>query len=148
MWRLVPVLALIALSFVGPAPTPNSHIRYYIQLVRATDSNQPPQSSSRPVRAKLATTFQGALRWKHYWEICRREVNVSLGGTVNLLLPNQRAVEIDLTRPGKRATVAFQNGKPVDGTVVPMGEAFTLIGGNRDDSTAWFIVVRRDKPGA
>jgi hypothetical protein len=50
--------------------------------------------------------------------------------------------------PGKRTTVAFQNGKPVGCTVVPMGEAFTIIGGDRADTTAWFIVVRRDKPGA
>ena len=148
MWRIVPVLALVALSSVELAQAPPGHIRYYIQLTRAADSSQPPQAGSRPVGAKLATTFQGALRWKHYWEICRREVDVPLGGAVNLHLPNQRAVEIDLTRPGKRTTVAFQNGKPVDRVVVPMGEAFTLIGGDRDDSTAWFIVVRRDKPGA
>jgi hypothetical protein len=146
--RLAPVLAVLALSLAGPAQTQHDNIRYYIQLVRATDSNQPPQAGSRPVGAKLATTFHGALRWKHYWEICRRETDVPLGGAVNLHLPNQRAVEIDLTRPGKRTTVAFQNGKPVDRIVVPMGEAFTLIGGDRDHSTAWFIVVRRDKPGA
>jgi hypothetical protein len=148
MWRLLPVIALAAFSLVELAQPPTSQIRYYIQLIRAADSSQPPQTGSRPVGAKLATTFHGALRWKHYWEICRREVDVPLGSAVNLHLPNQRAVEIDLTRPGKRTTVAYQNGKPVDRIVVPMGEAFTLIGGDRDDSTAWFIVVRRDKPGA
>jgi hypothetical protein len=148
MWRLVPVLALVALFFAELVQAPTAHIRYYVQLVRATESSQPPQTGSRPVGAKLATTFHGALRWKHYWELCRREADVPLGGTVNLRLPNQRAVEIDLTRPGKRTTVAFQNGKPVGRTVVPMGEAFTIIGGDRADTTAWFIVVRRDKPGA
>jgi len=146
--RLAPVLAVPALCLAGPPQTQHNHIRYYIQLVRATDSSQPPQSGSRPVGAKLATTLHGPLRWKHYWEICRREADVPFGGTATLRLPNQRAVEIDLTRPGRRSATAFQHGKPVDRTVVPIGEAFTLIGGDRDDSTAWFIVVRRDKPGA
>jgi hypothetical protein len=148
MWRLLPVLALAAITLVELAHRPTSHIRYYIQLIRAADSSQPPQAGCRHVGAKLATTFHGPLRWKHYWELCRCEVDVPLGSAVNLHLPNQRAVEIDLTRPGKRTTVAFQNGKPVDRIVVPMGEALTLIGGGRVDSTAWFIVVRRDKPGA
>ena len=148
MWRLLPVIAVAAFSLVELAQPPTSHIRYYIQLIRAADSSQPPQADSRPVDATLATTFHGALRWKHYWELCRREADVPLGGTVNLRLPNQRAVEIDLTRPGKRTTVAFQNGKPVARTVVPMGEGFTIIGGNRADTTAWYIVVRRDTPGA
>ncbi len=148
MRRLVPVLALAALSFVELVPAPSARIRYYVQLVRAADSSEPPQTGSRPVGARLATTFHGALRWKHYWELCRREADVPLGGTVNLRLPNQRAVEIDLTHPGKRTTVAFQNGKPMGRTVVPMGAAFTIIGGGRADTTAWFIVVRRDKPGA
>jgi len=148
MRRLAPVLAVLALFLVGPAQAPSAHIRYYVQLVRAADSSRPPQTDSRPVGAKLATTFHGPLCWKHYWELCRREADVPLGGKVNLRLPNQHAVEIDLTRPGKRTTVAFQNGKPVGRTVVPMGEAFTIIGGDRADSTAWFVVVRRDKPGA
>ncbi len=146
--RLAPVLAVLVLSLAGPGQTQPDYIRYYIQLVRATDSNQPPQFGSRPVGAKLATIFHDALRWKHYWEICRREADVPFGGTATLRLPNQRAVEIDLTWPGKRSTTAFQHGKPVDRTVVRIGEAFTLIGGDRDDSTAWFIVVRRDKPAA
>ena len=147
MWRLLLLIALTAICLVELAQTPASHIHYYVQLIRAADSSLPPQADIRPVGAMLATTLHGALRWKHYWEICRNEVNVPIGTTVNLHLPNQRAVQIDLTYPGKRTTVAFQNGKPIDRTVVPMGEGFTLIGGPRTDATAWFIVVRRDKPG-
>jgi hypothetical protein len=148
MRRLLPLTALAAIWLVEVTQTTTSHIHYYVQLIRAADSSRPPQAGSRPVGAKLATSFHGALRWEHYWEICRREVDVPLGSAVNLHLPNQRAVEIDLSRPGKRTTVAFQKGKPVGRIVAPMGEGFTLIGGDRDDSTAWFIVVRRDKPGA
>jgi hypothetical protein len=29
-----------------------------------------------------------------------------------------------------------------------VGEAMTLIGGKRDLGSVWFIVVRRDQPGA
>jgi hypothetical protein len=35
----------------------------------------------------------------------------------------------------------------VDRTINAAGEAMTIIGGNRDGKSVWFIVVRRDKPG-
>ena len=147
MRYLAPVLAVTALLFLGAAQTPSNHFRYYVQLIQATDSSQAPQPESRAVGPVLATTLGGALRWRYYWELCRREVDVPLGGKLHVPLANQRAVEIDLARPGKRTILAFQHGELVDRTVVPMGKALSLIGGGREDSTGWFIVVRRDKPG-
>ncbi len=147
MWRLLPVLVLVAVSLSGSERTQRSHIHYYVQLIRATDSSQPPQPGIRPVGPQLAATFNGPLRWSHYWEICRREADVPLGGKAMLDLANQRAVEIDLTRRGERTIIALQNGKSLGTTAAPMSKVFTITGGNRDRHTAWFIVVRRDKPG-
>ena len=140
------VFATAALSLVGPTQRPPPHIRYYVQMIRAADSTQPPEPGSHLVGANLAAIFKGPLRWKHYWEIRRCEVDVPPGAAVNLPLANQRAVEIDLTCLGKRIIAAFQNGTLLERTVVPSGEALSLIGGNRKDNTAWFIAVRRDKP--
>jgi hypothetical protein len=62
-------------------------------------------------------------------------------------LGNGREVEIDLTHPGKRRVSTYHNGRLIDRTVEPLGESMTLIGGDRDPTSHWFIVVRRDKPG-
>ncbi|MCX6930325.1 MAG: hypothetical protein NT154_45020 [Verrucomicrobia bacterium] len=43
--------------------------------------------------------------------------------------------------------IRIQNGRVVDRTITPTGEAMTLIGGDHDQKSDWFIVVRRDKPG-
>jgi hypothetical protein len=121
-------------------------IRYYVQLVRCTDSEVPPQVGSKRVGPKLAETFSEVLRWKAYWEICRRETEVVPGQTSKVRLNDGRSVEIGIGAHGKRTIAAFQNGKLVDRLVVPRGEAMTLIGRDRDPKSAWFIVVRRDKP--
>ena len=123
-------------------------ITYYVQLIRSSDSEQPPQAESRRVGTKLAGTFCGMLKWKHYWEVCQRKTEVIPGRATMVWLSNGREVEIDLGRRGKRTVTAFQNGRLVERTIVPAGEAMTLIGGDRDQKSAWFIVVRRDKPGA
>jgi hypothetical protein len=122
-------------------------VTYYVQLIRSSDSERPPQAESSRVEGKLAGRFCGVLKWKNYWEICRRKAEVIPGRATMVWLSNGGEVEIDLSRRGKRAVTAFQNGRLVDRTIVPTGQAMTLIGGDRDEKSAWFIVVRRDKPG-
>ena len=146
MWRFACMLAVVAFAVVGATRAQERAVTYYVQLIRSSDSDQPPQAESRRVGTKLAGTFCGVLRWKNYWEICQRKAEVVPGRATMVWLSNGREVEIDLRRRGKRTVTAFQNGRLVDRTIVPAGEAMTLIGGDRDQKSAWFIVVRRDKP--
>jgi hypothetical protein len=147
MWRFASKLVVVAFAVAGGAGAQERAVTYYIQLIRSSDSEQPPQAESRRVGTKLAGTFCGVLKWKDYWEICQRKAEVIPGRATMVWLSNGREVEIDLSRRGKRTVTAFQNGRLVDRTIVPAGEAMTLIGGDRDQKSAWFIVVRRDKPG-
>lgn len=147
MWRFASMLAVAAFAVTGVVRAQERAITYYVQLIRSSDSEQPPQAGSRRVGAKLAETFSGVWKWKGYWEICQREAEVIPGQTSKVRLSNGREVEIDLSRRGKRTVAVFQNGKLLGRTIAPTGEAMTLIGGNRDQKSGWFIVVRRDKPG-
>jgi hypothetical protein len=86
-------------------------------------------------------------KWKNYWELNRQQVAVIPGGALRVKLGNGREAEIDLRNPKQRRVAAFQNGQLVERTISPAGEAMTIIGGNHDGKSMWFIVVRRDKPG-
>lgn len=147
MRRILSILAVSAIAFTEVARAENGATRYYVQLVQGTDSDHPPQAGSRHVGARLTGTLRGVFRWRNYWEICQRKVEVFPGRTRKVDLANGREAEVDLTRPDKRTVAAFQNGKMVNRTVGPAGESITMIGGNRDQTSGWFIVVRRDKPG-
>jgi hypothetical protein len=147
MWRLACILAVAAFAVAGTVRAQERAVTYYVQLIRSSDSEQAPQAESRRVGTKLAETFCGVLKWKNYWEICQRKAEVILGRATMVWLSNGREVEIDLRRRGKRTVTAFQNGRLVDRTIVPAGEAMAVIGGDRDQKSAWFIVVRRDRPG-
>jgi hypothetical protein len=147
MSRILIMIAVSAFVVVAVARAGDGAITYYVQLIRGTDSEQPPQQGSKHVGAKLARQFNRAFKLKNYWEINQRTAEVKRGRSARLLLSNGREVEIDLRAQNKRTVAAFQNGILVDRTVVPVGEAMTLIGGNRDQQSVWFIVVRRDKPG-
>jgi hypothetical protein len=145
-WRTVNILIVSAFALAGVARADDGAVRYRVQLIRGTDSDQPPVAGSLRVGNQLATTLRGPLKWKHYWQVCERKIAVRPGRKARMLLLNGREVEIDLTQHDRRAVAAFQGGRFVDRTVRPLGEAITLIGGSRDQASAWFIAVRRDQP--
>jgi hypothetical protein len=119
---------------------------FYVQLIRGTDSEQPPAPRCKSVGRKLAETFRPVFNCRAYWEMNRQEVKVSPERVARVELGNGRVAEIDLRSPKARRVAAFQNGQLVDRTSIPTGEGMTIIGGKREDKGLWFIVVRRDKP--
>ena len=141
--RTVAILCLIAAVSCGD----NSGKRtYYVQLVRGSKDTQPPEPGCTAVGPKVAAQLRPVFAWTNYWEIARHEVTVSSGEKTRVRLNPHREVEIDLTTKGQRAVVAFSNGEVVSRITRPIGERMTIIGGDRDKETAWFIIVRRDKP--
>ena len=82
-------------------------------------------------------------KWKDYWQVASCRAMVAPGKVTRLRLNSERGVEIDLTCPGKRTVAALWKGDVVGRAICPAGEGLTLIGGDRDQKSAWFIVVRR-----
>lgn len=136
--------ALFFLNGTPPAAHPSN--TFYVQLIRGTNQEDPPQPDSRRVGIKVARHLHAALNWRNYWEIKRQQVAVCCGNRARVCLSKDRAVEIDLSNRKCRRVTAFENGKVVERTVRPMGEGMTVIGGERAPDSAWFIVVRRDQP--
>ena len=142
-WSLIVATGLAVALTASAAEKP---LAYYVQLIRCCDDEQAPQPGCRRVGPKLSEKFQGVFRCKSFWEINQQKVEVNPNRIVRTRLANGREVEIDLTHAGKRKVSAYHNGRLIDRTVEPAGEHMTLIGGDRDQTSHWFIVVRRDKP--
>jgi len=138
---------MCALVMVNPvAAAEKTNLVFHVQLVRGSDQATPPTKESKPISRKLAAQFRSVFAWKHFWEMKYEEVPVAPGQKVRMRLNTQREVEIDLGTPGKRAVTAHSDGKVVSRTVEHVDAPMTIIGGDRDAMSAWFIVVRRDKP--
>src|SRR5262249_11084711 len=144
---LMLALLFMPMSFGVLATAGEGPRTYYVQLIRCCDQDQPPESGCRRVGPKLAERFQSVFRCHSYWEISQQKLEVLASRVARAHLRNDREVEIDLTQPGKRRVSTFCKGKLIDRTIEPTGEQMTLIGGDRDQTSHWFIVVRRDKPG-
>jgi len=143
------LLCLLLLSPVGLIQAPaadTERITYYVQLVRGNNETKSPDAASKPIGPKLSNELRRVFGWKSYWEVGRHQVEVHPSGTAKVKLSADRQVEIDLRVAGKRKVIAYSEGKPMSEITRPAGQKMTIIGGDRDKDSAWFIVVRRDKP--
>jgi hypothetical protein len=134
------------LPFAATLMAADKAVTYYVQLIRCSEQEQAPEPGSRRVGPKLAERFQCLFKCRSYWEICQEKIEVFPGRVARVRLRNDREVEIDLTQPDKRQVSAYRKGRLIGRTVEPAGENMTLIGGDRDETSHWFIAVRRDKP--
>ena len=141
------ILVAAGLALAGLTSAAEKPLVYYVQLIRCGDQDGAPEPGSRRIGPKLAERFQCVFRCKTYWEISQEKLEVLPNQRARVRLHNGRDVEIDLKQPGKRRVTTFYRGRLIDSTVEPVSENMTLIGGDRDQASHWFIVVRRDKPG-
>lgn len=147
MRRLMVILMLTAVALAGETRAAAQATTFYVQLIRGTDTEKPPEPRCKCVGRKLADRFRPVFKCKAYWEMNQQQVTLSPGRVARVRLGNGREAEIDLRSPKARKVAAFQKGQLVDRTIMPQGEGMTIIGGSREDRGVWFIVVRRDKPG-
>jgi hypothetical protein len=121
-------------------------VTLYMQVIRGTDLDKPPQSDWRPVGPRLSRHLCPKFRWKHYWEMNRQAINVRPGKTVRIRVSSEREVEIELRDSGESEVRLYSAGKLARKSRQSGESHMTIMGGGWDESESWFIVVRRDKP--
>jgi hypothetical protein len=140
---------LLSLAIVGSNVAPGGEsqkLSYYVQLIHGGNREKPPLTDAKPIDAKLSKKLRPIYIWKSYWEMNRQKVELARGQKVMVRLSQEREVEISLMHPGKRTVAVYERGKPFSRTIQPIGEEMTIIGGEHDSTTVWFVIVRRDKP--
>lgn len=140
---------LFALGVMDSCTTlsaPEEKLTHYVQLIRGNDEDQPPAPGAKAIGPRLSKSLHSVYHWKCYWEISRREAALAPGAKTKIVLSKERSVEIDLSEPKSRKVTTISADKPVCSTTQPAGKAMTIIGADRDPKSAWFVVVRRDKP--
>lgn len=132
----------IAAPVVEAADAPKAV--HTVQLIRGDDEDKPPAPEAKVVGTRLSTKLRPLFRWKSYWEIQHQKIELAPGEKTKVRLNRDREVEVDLTEAGKRKVTVSQGGKQLARSIRGSGEAMTIIGGERDAHSVWFVVVRVD----
>jgi len=143
-WFYLILISVFGLNAVSGAEAEQA--TYCVQLIRGNNRDTPPVADAKPVSPELTKMIRRVFNWKSYWEINRQRVTLARGQKAKVRLSKEREVEIDLTDLAKRKVTAYEGRKAVTRSTWPVGNATTIIGGDRDSNSVWFIVVRRSQP--
>jgi len=143
--RILVKLALIALLLLCGMIHGLADDKYYVQLIQATNDPDPPTKTAKAIGSKLGDKLS-PLRWKHYWEIERRDTVLVTGKSKKVTLSGERAVEVAPSGEGK-IEVRLYRGKELARKSCHKADArmMAIFGGDEGEK-AWFVVVRREEP--
>jgi hypothetical protein len=115
-------------------------------LVWGTNTPKPSDAQLQPVAPDVARKL-GTLpfKWEHYYTVESKRFQVASGGRKTVKMSDQceivvkpvdkQTVELSLRGEGKRVGKVTQKLPPDD---------MLVVGGNAENFTAWFVVLRRD----
>jgi hypothetical protein len=127
-------------------------LRLQAQLIWGTDGPKPAGASCRDLDPALRKRLARVFKWKHYYEIRRREVTVSSKRVKRLemsdkcllkfSLPEKGMVEVQLIGEGRLTKTMRQPAKALRN-----GELLVLAGETKDNiNDAWFVVISEAPP--
>jgi hypothetical protein len=138
----LPLFALAETSGAWVRGADMEKITYHARLIRASNDSTPPEPKAKLVGPKVALLLR-PFAWSNYWEIARHEIKADPGQKTRAHLNADREIEIDLTKKDRPKLTVFHKGEPIASTIPPVGPAVSVVGGDRDKNTAWFIIVKR-----
>jgi hypothetical protein len=120
-------------------------VKVEVYLLWGTDDAKSPDSSHKPVDADLKEKLKKLpLKWANYFEVNRKTVALSDGGTKKVTLSDKCDVEIKYAGKSSMEVSLFGKGEPVVKRTQTLSKGETLfLGGNAPNSTAWLVAIKR-----
>ena len=133
--------------FCAAALAADARKTVYVQFIWATDQAQPTGKTYRAVGPKLGKKLSPVFRWKHYWEIEQKKIQLHPSKTTRVNLPKQRRIEIEFIKPDDMEIRLFRRSGLVTKTRQAVNGRMAILGGEEDSRNYFFVVVRSDEPG-
>jgi len=144
-WLFGLILGFSTMMVVGTATAGDPSADYQATLVWGTNDPKPANSKLKPVDAAVARKL-GKLpfKWKYYYSVKCEEFSVEQGKHLKVRISDECEIvvksmagqNVELTLRGKGQAVGKVTQKLTKGQML-------VTGGNAENFTAWFVVLRR-----
>lgn len=138
---------LLAFSVPLMAGPENTSVTYWVQLVNATQAATVQPANWKPIGPELNKRLSDVFRWREYYEVARLELQVEPGRIAKAKLGSEREVAINFKSPTEMEVRLYRDGQLIRKSERNLHQKMTIMGGDGNEREAWFVVVRRDKPG-
>ena len=135
------LVVLGRLGVMAGEPSKTPLIKLNAQLIWGTNDEKSPDPKHKEVDPVLRKRFQGAFKWKSYFEVSRQTIEAPLKKAVRVKLSPD--CEVEVTNQGGNQIEAKLFGKGEFQVrkkhMMKSGEIFS-IAGDAKNGTAWFVV--------
>jgi hypothetical protein len=138
---------LLAFSVPLMAGPENASVTFWVQLVNANQAASVQPANWKPIGPELNKRLADVFRWREYYEVARQEVQVEPGKIAKAKLASEREVAISFKSPTELEVRLYRDGQLIRKAQRNLHQKLTIMGGDGNEREAWFVVVRRDKPG-
>jgi hypothetical protein len=134
----------LLLAFTGIAAQAKD-LKFQAILVWATDAENSPDSSHKPVDAEVLRKLRGLpLKWKNYFEVKRKPLAIPRNGSETVALSDKCKIGVADVDGTHVEVSLIGKGEPVLKRTQPLSPREMLVlGGNAPDSTGWLVVLKR-----
>ncbi len=142
-WWRPHALALLSLLLATAALAGDA--KFEAQLIWGTNDAKSPDPKHKPVEADVKKKLDDLpLKWKHYYEVNRKSLEVSSGEGAKATLSEKCSLEVR-ELDGKKVEVSLVGkGEPVLKRTQPLPKGEILVlGGNAPNATAWLVTLKR-----
>lgn len=140
-------LLLVVLSLAIEGRAAAGDMKFDARLIWGTDEANPKDKELKAVDSKLVERLKGVFKWKHYFEVNRKDILLSKDGRTKTKMSPKCELELALLGENKVEVTLIGEGKPVirKKQGITPGELVVLAGDSKDD-TAWFVILVPAKP--
>jgi hypothetical protein len=117
------------------------------QLIWGTAGEKPAGKELKEVDAATRDKLRAVFRWKSYFEIAKKEFKVAPAAMTRVRMSPKCEIEVESLGKDNFEVKLFGEGRMVvkKRQSLKAGELLVLAGDDADD-TAWFVVIRLQKP--
>lgn len=142
--RLAVVFLLLAFT-ATIADASSKEMKFEALLVWGTNDDSSPDPKHKEVEPEVEKKLKKLpFKWKNYFEVNRKEFSVEKDGSIKIKLSKDCEIKVRNLGDGTVEVTLYGKGKSV-GTIkqaLPKGELL-VTGGNAENLTAWFVVLRQ-----
>ncbi len=141
-WLVLSFLAALA----GTAQVPAAELKLEAQLLWGTDDTKPPPGKDyKPVEPELKKKLNRFLKWKNYFQVRQTNFVVAASELKRVKISEKCEIDVKNLDNNLLEVTLYGKGKEVmkRKQALPRGE-IAVVGGDAPNSTAWFVVIKRD----
>jgi hypothetical protein len=138
------LLSLVLPALAGDKETMTIDAR----LIWGTNDRKSPDPRHKAVNPELARKLQNCLKWENYFLVNEQLTNIAVGSSKAIKMSEHCTVEVKNLGKRRMEVRLIGDGKVVGNTNYIDEGRDLILGGDAENNTAWFVLLRSSGPDA